>query len=421
MRKGIHLIRDVKPLPGALQLDAVVHQATRTERRRPFHRRRLLATTWQRWSNREIRLKFQEPMKKKRDRKRTVDVWNRQHIAPGESRDIELEVSASYSGRSITIPVHVRRAPADGPVIFVTAAVHGDEINGAGAIRQLILDPTLKLKRGSLILVPVVNVLGFERHSRYLPDRRDLNRSFPGSAKGSLAARMARLVLDEIVERSDYGIDLHTAAIRRTNFPNLRADLQISEVKRLAEVFGCEVTVNEKGPSGCLRRAACEAGCPTFILEAGEIWKVESLVLEYALRGIRNVLVHLEMIDGQREEPPYRALIQETAWVRADTAGFLQFHVAPGDLVSRGTPIATITSLIGKGGEVLVSPENGIVIGMTTLPVTAPGEPVCHIGLVPRGRKQIERIVQALPRDALHERIRDDLSSSFMVVDYKRH
>lgn len=359
-------------------------------------------------------------MKKKRDRKRTVAVWGNEKIGLGERRDIGLEISASYSGASVVIPVHVRRGLKDGPVVFVSAAVHGDEINGTGAIRQLIIHPELELKRGSLILVPVVNVLGFERHSRYLPDRRDLNRSFPGSAKGSLASRMARMILDEIIERSDYGIDLHTAAVRRTNFPNLRADLENPDVKRLAEVFGCEVTVNEKGPSGCLRRAACEAGCPTFILEAGEVWKVESLVIEYALRGIMNVLTHLGMVAGTRQEPPYRTIIQDTTWVRSDTAGFLQFHVAPGDLVAKDAPIATVTSLLGQGGELITASDSGIVLGMTTLPVTAPGEPVCHIGLLSRGQKKIEKIVSQLPDDALHERIRGDLSSSIMVVNPDR-
>lgn len=357
-------------------------------------------------------------MKKKRpERKRQIGEWGNRRVAPGEAADVELEIAHSYSGQTVAIPIHVRRGMKDGPTVFVTAAVHGDEINGAGAIRELILDPTLTLLKGNLILVPVVNVLGFERHSRYLPDRRDLNRSFPGSLKGSLASRMARIILDEIVERSDYGIDLHTAAVRRTNFPNVRGDLSDAGVKRLAEVFGCEITVNEKGPSGCLRRAACEMGVPTFILEAGEVWKVESLVIEYALRGIRNVLVHLGMLPGRIVEPSYRTIIQETIWVRADNSGFLQFHVAPGDLVTKGTRIATLTSLLGQPLESIVSPENGIVLGITTLPFTAPGEPVVHIGLLSRGKKRLERIVGGLSNDSLHERIRGDLSSSIHIVE----
>ncbi|WP_437206831.1 succinylglutamate desuccinylase/aspartoacylase family protein [Planctomicrobium sp. SH664] len=355
-------------------------------------------------------------MMKFREKKRTVAEWNGETIGPGESRDLALDMSASYSGQHILIPLHVRRGLREGPTVFVTAAVHGDEINGAGAIRELILDPSLQLEAGSLILVPVVNVLGFERHSRYLPDRRDLNRSFPGSSKGSLAARLARLILDEIVERSDYGIDLHTAAVRRTNFPNTRGDLSHPEIQTLAEVFGCELIVNEKGPTGCLRRSACDAGCPTFILEAGEVWKAEALVIEYALRGIRNVLMHFGMIQGVPSQPPFRTVIQETLWVRSDTAGFLKFHVAPGDFVRRGDPLATTTSLTGQTGEVLTAPQGGVVLGMTTLPVTSPGEPVVHIGLVHEGQGEVEQVIRALPPDALHHRIRSDLSSSIMVV-----
>lgn len=360
-------------------------------------------------------------MAKKQPQRPSVAVWGDLRIKPGESADVDLTAGTSYSGQTVTIPLHVKRGKANGPTVFISAAVHGDEINGAGAIRRLILDPDLKLKSGSLILIPVVNVLGFERHSRYLPDRRDLNRSFPGNSKGSLAARMARTFLDEVIKRSDIGIDLHTAAVRRTNFPNLRADLDNPQVKRLAEVFGCEVTVNDKGPAGCLRRAACEAGCPTFILEAGEVWKVESVVIEYALRGIRNVLIELGMIDGTTQEPPYRTIIHDTTWIRSDSAGFLEFHVAPGDIVAKGAPVATTTSLLGKVGEVMNAPESGIILGMTTLPVTAPGEPVCHIGLLSRERKRIEKIVSKLPGDNLFQRVRGDLSSSIVVTDPSDH
>lgn len=357
---------------------------------------------------------------KKRIREKSVAQWGDVSIGMGERKNVHLEVSSSYSGYPVHIPVHVWRGEKEGPVVFISAAVHGDEINGTGAIRQLLLDPTFKLNAGSLILVPVVNMLGFERHSRYLPDRKDLNRSFPGTAKGSLASRLAHLFLNEIVERSDFGIDLHTAAVRRTNYPNVRADLAVPQLRRLTNAFGAEVVVNEQGPVGCLRRAACEAGCPTFILEAGEVWKVESLVIEYAVRGIRSMLASLGMTDAVHEEPPYHAVIRETTWMRADSAGFLHFHVAPGDYVSKGTPIATIDSLVGTEGEVVYSQVHGLVLGMTTLPVTSPGEPICHIGLVQRNRMQIAEALETLPGNSLHQRIRNDLATSIMVVNPMR-
>ncbi|MCA9020475.1 MAG: succinylglutamate desuccinylase/aspartoacylase family protein, partial [Planctomycetaceae bacterium] len=143
-------------------------------------------------------------------RRKPIDQWNGESIPAGQSRDVKLAVSESYSSMNVKIPIHIRRAEEDGPVVFVTAALHGDEINGTGAIRELIQDVDFHLLRGSVILVPVLNILAFDRHSRYLPDRRDLNRSFPGSSNGSLASRMARIIFDEIVSRCDYGIDLHT-------------------------------------------------------------------------------------------------------------------------------------------------------------------------------------------------------------------
>lgn len=351
------------------------------------------------------------------EEKLRADQWGDVSIAPGETKDVEVRFSVSYSGMNLTIPIQVRRGLEDGPAVFVTAAVHGDEINGTGAIRRLITEESISLKKGILILVPVVNVLGFERYSRYLPDRRDLNRSFPGNSKGSLTSRMANFIFTQIVERSDYGIDLHTASVRKTNFPNVRADLSNPELRKLTEAFGCALTLDEAGPEGSLRRSASEAGCPTFILEAGEVWKVESTVTEQAVRGIKNVLVSLGMIDGVLVEPPYRTVIQKTKWLRSDTAGFLHFHVAPGDFIKIGDPIATSSSLLGKVREVIEATEDGVILGMTTLPVTAPGEPVCHLGLIERGQKKMEKVIDQLPDEALQSRLRSDLSTSFNVTD----
>ncbi|MEJ2478547.1 MAG: succinylglutamate desuccinylase/aspartoacylase family protein, partial [Desulfobacterales bacterium] len=196
-------------------------------------------------------------------------------MQPGRAGNVTLTVGESYSGASVGIDLHIRRGEEAGPAVFVTAALHGDEINGCGAVRQLIQDDRLKISRGVVVLVPVLNLLAFERHSRYLPDRRDLNRSFPGSADGSLAARMAHTIFHELVARCDYGIDLHTASVRRTNYPTVRADLQIREAKRIASAFGSEIIINNKGPKNSFRREACRVGCPTIIMEGGEVWKLE--------------------------------------------------------------------------------------------------------------------------------------------------
>ncbi|MBL8851344.1 MAG: succinylglutamate desuccinylase/aspartoacylase family protein [Planctomycetaceae bacterium] len=352
-------------------------------------------------------------------RRRPPDEWDGQTIPPGEHRHIKLMVSESYSGVTINIPLYVRRGREPGPAVFVTAALHGNEINGTGAVRAIIRDPGFQIKAGTLILLPVVNILGFDRHTRYLPDGRDLNRCFPGSPNGSQASRLAHVIFSEIVSRCDFGIDLHTAAMRRTNFPNVRGDMSIPGVQLLAEAFGTEYIVDGGGPTGTLRRAACGAGCPTIILEGGEIWKVEPIIVESTVRGIRNVLIKLGMLEGQPVRAPKQTIIQKTKWIRADRGGFLQFHVRPGEVVREGQPLATNTSLLGQEQNVLVAPYRGLVIGMTTLPAVSPGEPVCHLGKLPP-------IDAAAPHagdwlaDDLRDRTIGDLATNVLVVDPDR-
>jgi predicted deacylase len=354
--------------------------------------------------------------RKKRQRP-AIDTWGEAVIAPGESRDLGLEVSESFSGMTVKIPLHVRRGRESGPVVFVTAALHGDEINGTGAVRTLIQDEAFQLRAGSVILIPVLNMPGFDRHSRYMPDRRDLNRCFPGSRTGSLASRLARTVFDEIVLRSDYGIDLHTAAVRRTNVPTVRADLSNPDVRQIAKAFGCELILDRKGPKKGLRPEACAAGCPTIVMEGGEVWKVEPTIVECAVQGIKNVLIELDMIDGEPVIPRHQLTVKKTKWVRAERGGFLQFHVAPGEIVERDQPLASNTSLLGREQNVLTSPFDGVILGMTTLPAVSPGEPVCHIGRMTKAtRRHLERKA-AQPDDSLHERVLDDLAANITVVD----
>ena len=298
-----------------------------------------------------------------------------------------------------------------------TAALHGDEINGTGAVRQLIQDKDLQLHAGSLVLVPVLNLLAFDRHSRYLPDRRDLNRSFPGSLRGSLAARLAKTILDEIVARCDYGIDLHTAAVRRTNYPTVRGDFSNPVIRRLAEAFGNEVILNGKGPVGSFRRAACSHGCPTIMMEGGEVWKVEPAIVETAVRGVKNVLRELGMVHGPQDKPAYQITAEKTKWIRAEGGGFLQFHIKPGDLVEKGQPLATNTNLLGHERNVLTSPFDAVVVGMTTLPAISPGEPVCHLAKLSGTPPLAELRRMRAKVEGLDNRVVKDLATNVLVVD----
>ena len=356
-------------------------------------------------------------MKTSERARRSAHSWGDVTIGPGEAKDIELAVSESYSSATVRIPIHVQRGPADGPTVFVTAALHGDEINGTGAIRRLIADPDFKLLRGTVILVPVLNLLAFERHSRYLPDRRDLNRAFPGSSSGSLASRMARTLFEEIVSRADYGIDLHTAALRRTNYPTVRADLTNPDVRRLAEAFGSEVVIDGEGPKGAFRREACLAGCPTIVMEGGEVWKVEPHIVAAAVTGVRNVLRSLDMLEGALERPPYQVHVKRSKWIRADFGGFLQFHVRPGELVDKDQPLATNTTLLGRPLSMVYAPFQGVVLGMVTLPSVTPGEPICNLGELPTGITGAALLRKRSRADGPDELISAALTTKITVVE----
>lgn len=337
-------------------------------------------------------------------------------VPPGETREVRLKISESYTGAPVEMPLRVTRAKKPGPTVFVSAAVHGNELNGTGIVHELMYERELPLIAGTLVLMPVVNVFGVEYQDRYMPDRRDLNRNFPGTKSGSLTRRVAYLLFNNVVKHCDFGIDLHSASEQRVNFPNIRGDLSYAGVRRIAQAFGCELIVNGKGPEGSLRREACKAGCPTVILEAGEPSKIEPRVLEIGYRGVRNVLVSLGMVAGEASQPAYQTRIDKTTWVRAKVGGILRFHVAPGSVVEKGQPIASNTSVFGREQSVLTAPLDGIVLGMTTLPTVKPGEPVCHLAVPGIGVAKVREALADRTRESLHHKIERDLATNLRVT-----
>lgn len=339
-------------------------------------------------------------------------------IEPGKNQDLRLKISETYTGDEIFLPIRVIRAEEPGPIVFVTAAVHGDEINGTGIVHDLLYDEEFRLLSGTLILIPIVNVFGFENHDRYLPDRRDLNRSFPGSESGSLASRMAYTLMQEIILKCDFGIDLHSAAFQRVNYPNIRADLRNSKTRKLARSFGCALVVDGKGPEGSLRREACNAGVPTIILEAGEPSKIEPTVLEIGVRGIKNVLRTYGMLNGRFDHPPYTANVAKTTWLRAEIGGILRFHVSPGDLVDAGQPVASNYSIMGERQNTLRAPADGIVLSLVTMPAVKPGEPVCHLALPSKKLSTIRKALEKASRRGLYSRLSRDLATSMVTSEY---
>ncbi len=339
-------------------------------------------------------------------------------IEPGQVLDIRLKISETYTGDPIAIPLRVVRAAKTGPTLFICAAVHGNELSGTGIVHELMYQKkTRQITRGTVILIPVVNVFGFESNQRNLPDRRDLNRCFPGSLKGSLARRIAATFMREIVRKCDYGIDLHSAALQRTNYPNVRGDCSLPGVERIARAFGSEIILPNKGPVGSLRRVACRARCFTIVVEAGAPSKMESSVIEFGVQGVENVLIELGMLKGSQNKPLYQTQLKKTTWVRAQVGGILRFHILPGDLVETGQALATNYGIFGKEQNALRSPVNGLVLGMATMPTVKPGEPVCHLGIPTTPLAKIRKSLKKSSSSSLHQKIRRQLASD---ISYTR-
>src|SRR6202035_141092 len=247
-------------------------------------------------------------------------------VGEGETVDIKLKVAESYTAEPVSLPLTVVRGGA-GPTVFITATVHGDELIGVGILRSLLNDCTFAELAGTILAVPVANVPGFLALDRRLPDRRDLNRSFPGSRGGSLAARLADCLFREVIRKSDLGLDLHTAGGERSNYPQIRADLRNPKVAELARAFGCPVVVDGPGPERSLRKAAVAAGVPTIVYEAGSALRFERPFIDVGIAGVLNALRHLGMLGGEPAAPPLRLEIRRTHWVRAQAGGIVDLRV----------------------------------------------------------------------------------------------
>jgi hypothetical protein len=305
-------------------------------------------------------------------------------VAPGESAEIRIKAAESYTAEAVTIPITVVRGKRRGPTLFLTATIHGDELNGVGIIRDLLLDQPFDELAGCVIAVPVANVPAFLNQDRRLPDRRDLNRAFPGSARGSLTSRLAHSLFQEVVQRSDFGIDLHTAGGDRSNYAQVRADLDNPQAAALAHAFGCPLVVHGAGPDRSLRRAALKAGVPTIVYEAGSPRRLERPYIEVGKRGVVNVLRHLAMLPGEPDTPPLQISVRHTHWIRARAGGILDLKVVLGQPVLRGNEISLNTNPFGRERSVLKAPHSGIVAGLTQLPLVHPGDAICHLARTTR-------------------------------------
>lgn len=306
---------------------------------------------------------------------------NSETVQPGESRVIQLTLPGLHSETEVSMPVHVVHGKKSGPVLFLSAAIHGDEINGVEIIRRILTLNSIKHLKGTLLAVPVVNVFGFDNHSRYLPDRRDLNRCFPGKESGSLAGRLANIFMSEVVCRSDFGIDLHTAAIHRDNFPQIRADLKVDRMDALSRAFASPVLLHSAPPENSLRYAAEKEGVPVMVYEAGEALRFDEVSIRVAVRGVLNVMRELGMLAKSRAKkvkPP--VVLKSSNWVRASKSGILRAQVALGDMVVEGDVLGIISDPAGKAEDVIKATFAGIIIGRSNIPLVYEGEALFHIG-----------------------------------------
>ena len=309
-----------------------------------------------------------------------------QSIAPGTRERIRIPLSRRVTGAEVSLPVEVVNGRKAGPRLFVSAAVHGDEINGVEIIRRVLARRVLARLRGTLIAVPVVNLFGFTALARYLPDRRDLNRSFPGSPSGSMAARLAHTFLTEVVENATHGIDLHTGAVHRSNLPQIRACLDHAETARLAHTFGVPVLINANVRDGSLRQAVVDRDIPMLLYEGGEALRFDENAIRAGVNGVISVMRTLEMLPpsrAQRTRPePFVAL--SSHWVRAAESGILRSRMALGTLVNPGQRLGWISDPLGGEDVKVEAIKQGIVIGRTELPLVNVGDALFNIATFER-------------------------------------
>jgi len=310
--------------------------------------------------------------------------YNGGRVDPGETANIRYGISETYLGDPVRIPVTIINGERSGPTVFLSAAAHGDELNGIEVVREVAHEWDLQQLQGTLVCMPVLNVPGFLAQERYLPIYdRDLNRSFPGHEDSTSSKRMAHRIFTNFVEPCDLGIDLHTSTRGRTNMLHVRADMANDEVARLANAFASNVIIGSDGPDGTLRREATDAGVPTITIEMGEAHRFQRQLIDRALDGVRSVLAEYGLLETESVSwPGWRTVVEDTdekTWLRADAGGMVDMHFESGSLVHEGDTICTITSPFKLDNTQVDAPFAGVLVGVLENPVVYPGNPLCHL------------------------------------------
>lgn len=305
-------------------------------------------------------------------------------IAAGKRCTVDLPVSVLSNHTPISLPVHVVHGLRDGPTMFVSAAVHGDEIIGVEIIRRVLRSRWIKRVKGTLLCLPIVNAYGFISHNRYLPDRRDLNRSFPGSSSGSLASQLAHLFTNEVLRRCDYGVDLHSAALHRTNLPQIRISKTNATSLSVARAFGAPIIMVSPVRAGSLRETAANHGVEVMVYEGGEALRFDETVIRAGMRGVARVMRHLGMVADVRLQSDAASCVlsRSSYWVRAPHGGILRAHRTVGESVGAESALGVISDPFGENETELKTGDAGLIIGRTNLPVVNQGDALFHVARI---------------------------------------
>ena len=324
-------------------------------------------------------------------------------VLKGTNVTLNLELPKLYHS-PMDLPIRVIRGKKDGPTIFISAAIHGDELNGIEIIRRFRKLSVLKRLKGTVVLIPIVNIYGVMTLSRYMPDRRDLNRSFPGTKKGSLASRVAKVFFDEIVSKCDFGIDLHTAAIHKSNLPQVRTNLNNEFTNNLAKKFEAPIVLHSELRDNSLRAEAQEKGIPVLLYEAGEALRFDETSIRIGVKGIVNVLRELDMLPAVSKKRKYKMPIvtRSSQWIRSTESGVIRTIKALGDIVKEDEVIAYVDEPLDDISFEIKASFDGVIIGKSEIPLIQEGDAIFHIAKL-KDLEIAENKIEYFNEDAIFE------------------
>lgn len=326
-------------------------------------------------------------------------------VKKGERKRIDIDMGSIYDFTDVKMTIEVIRGKKDGPVLFVSSTIHGDELNGIEIIKRLLkheyFSTKLKNFAGTLIVIPIVNVFGFNDRSRYLPDRRDLNRCFPGTKNGSLASQLAYKFMKEVVKKSNYGIDLHTGSFNRFNHPQIRANISDEKTLELANAFKAPVIIDSNLRDGSLREAVSEIAIPVILYEGGEALRFDEDIIEVGFHGIISVMQKIGMIrstklknkkDTKTKNHKKIFIAKSSHWIRAPHSGIYMPHKQLGQLVKNDEIIGEIANPFGDNKKYIKSNADGLLIGISKLPLANKGDALFHVATAAKSAKQESQI-----------------------------